>query len=314
MKIGDGETNVNDLPFFANLDTLNEQKMDAINPVGTGSFSVGRKTGSFVGDNSVAVGVNAIASGENSVAIGKEVVASRNGMIALGCYNLYDEPVGFYEATTAGHKFRGGASSACYASTNYVFDAETRTFSLVDASLTTFAEAWNNGLIYAQRANSLTTDSMYELKSVTESVVTYTRHYVADYGRYNGKYNVCVGNGKPSALSNSHTLDFQGNAWYQGDVYVGSTSGTNKDEGSKKLATEDKITELALPLPESAAVGQFIKVLEVDESGKVTATEAVDEPDENDALELVAELGLAEPMTDDEGNVLTDENGALFTL
>lgn len=37
-------------------------------------------------------------------------------------------------------------------------------------------------------------------------------------------------------------------------------------------------------------------------------------PSEDDALELVAELGLAEPMTDDEGNVLTDENGVLFLL
>ena len=37
-------------------------------------------------------------------------------------------------------------------------------------------------------------------------------------------------------------------------------------------------------------------------------------PTEDDALELVVELGLAEPMTDDEGNVLTDENGILFIL
>lgn len=39
--------------------------------------------------------------------------------------------------------------------------------------------------------------------------------------------------------SNAHTLDWEGNAWFAGDVYVGSTSGTNKDEGSKKLATEE---------------------------------------------------------------------------
>ena len=37
-------------------------------------------------------------------------------------------------------------------------------------------------------------------------------------------------------------------------------------------------------------------------------------PTEDDALELVAELGLTEPMTDDEGHVLTDENGILFIL
>ena len=41
--------------------------------------------------------------------------------------------------------------------------------------------------------------------------------------------------------SNAFTVDWQGNAWYSGDVYVGSTSGTNKDAGSKKLITIDDV-------------------------------------------------------------------------
>lgn len=46
-----------------------------------------------------------------------------------------------------------------------------------------------------------------------------------------------VGNGhNVETLSNAHTLDWEGNAWYQGDVYVG---GTSQDVGSKKLATEE---------------------------------------------------------------------------
>ena len=68
-----------------------------------------------------------------------------------------------------------------------------------------------------------------------------------------GKYNIVdnnntyahiVGNGTSGAeLSNIHTLDWSGNAWFSGDVYVGSTSGKNKDEGSKKLATEEYVNE-----------------------------------------------------------------------
>jgi hypothetical protein len=51
-----------------------------------------------------------------------------------------------------------------------------------------------------------------------------------------GKYAHIVGNGKAEdARSNAHTIDWSGNAWFAGDIYVGSTSGTNKDEGSKKL-------------------------------------------------------------------------------
>lgn len=55
------------------------------------------------------------------------------------------------------------------------------------------------------------------------------------------KYIHIAGNGDFGAPSNAHTLDWDGNAWFSGDVYIGSTSGTNKDEGSKKLATEDAI-------------------------------------------------------------------------
>lgn len=58
-----------------------------------------------------------------------------------------------------------------------------------------------------------------------------------------GKYNIVdttsahiVGNGSDSSnRSNAHTLDWSGNAWFAGDVYTGSTSGTNKDDGSVKL-------------------------------------------------------------------------------
>ena len=37
-------------------------------------------------------------------------------------------------------------------------------------------------------------------------------------------------------------------------------------------------------------------------------------PDENDALELVAEMDLALPTTDENGNIYTDENGNIYTL
>ena len=63
-----------------------------------------------------------------------------------------------------------------------------------------------------------------------------------------GKFNIAdttsahiVGNGSPSKRSNAHTLDWSGNAWFAGDVYTGSTSGTNKDEGSKVLATKEYV-------------------------------------------------------------------------
>ena len=72
-----------------------------------------------------------------------------------------------------------------------------------------------------------------------------------NYQHVQGKYNIAdtdnayadiIGNGSSKTnRSNAATVDWNGNAWYAGDVYVGSTSGTNKDEGSKKLATEEYI-------------------------------------------------------------------------
>ena len=60
-------------------------------------------------------------------------------------------------------------------------------------------------------------------------------------GSYNvsdgeGNYIHIVGNGSSdSSRSNAHTLDHDGVAWFAGDVYVGSTSGTDMDSGSVKL-------------------------------------------------------------------------------
>ena len=51
-----------------------------------------------------------------------------------------------------------------------------------------------------------------------------------------------VGNGtSDKERSNAHTLDWNGNAWFSGNVYVGSTSGKNADDGSKKLATVEEL-------------------------------------------------------------------------
>ena len=47
-----------------------DEKMNILNPVGTGSFSMGRKSGSVIGDNSHAEGSETTASGNSSHAEG----------------------------------------------------------------------------------------------------------------------------------------------------------------------------------------------------------------------------------------------------
>lgn len=75
----------------------------------------------------------------------------------------------------------------------------------------------------------------------------------SDYSHTQGKYNIedaenkyahIVGNGTATTRSNAHTLDWDGNAWFAGDVYVGG-SGQSDTTNVKKLVTEDVFTDVA---------------------------------------------------------------------
>ena len=99
--------------------------------------------------------------------------------------------------------------------------------------------------------------------SHTKAVYDY-QHVQGKYNMLNGSYADVIGNGtSPSKTSNAATVDWSGNAWYAGDVYVGSTSGTHKDEGSKKLATEEYVDNSAIvPTPSSADNGKILRVVD----------------------------------------------------
>lgn len=76
------------------------------------------------------------------------------------------------------------------------------------------------------------------------------------------KYIHIVGNGiSGSNRSNAYTLDEKGDAWFSGNVYVGSTSGTNRDDGSKKLATEEYVNQQLQKTGSSDNKGSTITLL-----------------------------------------------------
>ena len=55
-----------------------------------------------------------------------------------------------------------------------------------------------------------------------------------------GKYAHIVGNGTSAAdLSNAHTIDWEGNAWYAGGLKIGGTS--QDDENAKEVATKEYV-------------------------------------------------------------------------
>ena len=88
-----------------------------------------------------------------------------------------------------------------------------------------------------------------------------------------------AGNGEFGAPSNAHTLDWDGNAWFSGDVYVGSTSGTNRDDGSKKLATEEYVDnkEYDFFILKSSTPGSNKKFkITIDDDGILSSEEVIE--------------------------------------
>ena len=99
------------------------------------------------------------------------------------------------------------------------------------------------------------------------------------YSHAQGKYNISndtyadvIGNGtSDTKRSNAYTMDWSGNAWFAGDVYTKSTSGKNKDEGSKKLATEEYVnTKLTTNLIDGSSIGSIRTVGSTEESSEYT--------------------------------------------
>ena len=235
------------------------------NPTGTGSVSINRKASTAIGNNSVAMGSLTTASGDYSAAFGVSTTSSGYGAFATGqdtkATNHYavalgnqTEASGQYSfATGAGSKATKTAASALgysnTASGNYSFATGTSSTASGEGAQAMGYSASAAGK-YSLAVGEDTNTTSAAQGSFAEG---YRTTAAGKYQHVQGKYNIqdannvyahIVGNGKKSVLpssdkpSNAHTLDWDGNAWFAGDVYVGSTSGTNKDDGSVKLAKE----------------------------------------------------------------------------
>ena len=179
-------------------DILTDEYAPKNNPAFTGSISLGRKEGTTVGENSFAVGYNVEASGIYSHAEGGFTVASGNYSHAE-CDN-----------TTASSDSSHAEGYSTTASGNG---------SHAEGEFTTAS----GGCSHAEGGFTVASSQYQHVQ-----------------GRYNiednaSKYAHIVGNGDDDTnRSNAHTLDWEGNAWYSGQV-----EGTNLPYtvSSKVLAT-----------------------------------------------------------------------------
>ena len=121
-----------------------------------------------------------------------------------------------------------------------------------------------------------------------------TNSYQHVQGKYNiedteNKYAHIVGNGGISARSNAHTLDWKGNAWYQGNVSIEGTP-TNDNDLTTKKYVDDLVSNVDIDLSDyitdteleekgyiTEIPSEYITNTELEEKGYITDTELEEE-------------------------------------
>lgn len=209
-------------------ETIEEMPSNLKNGIAVGSV---RTVGSREESDSYKLGEYAFVEGENTKAPGLASHAEGGGTKALGDYSHAEGAS--EEASGAGSHAEGyrtiasgetshaeGHQTKALGSSSHAEGSDTAARGTNSHAEGYFSEAFG----YASHAEGRGTKASDDSQHVQ------------------GKYNISdttsahiVGNGAFQNNSNAHTLDWQGNAWFAGDVYTGSTSGKNKDDGSVKL-------------------------------------------------------------------------------
>ena len=232
-----------------------------------------------MGVNAFAIGNGTKASGKNSFASGQSVEATGSYAHAEG-YSTFATAAaahaeGYDTHATARYAHAEGASTTASGNNSHAEGNSTTSsghYSHAEGNFTTAAGAYSHAEgNYAETTDGGTyshVEGSYTKATKTgahaegnhteaNGAFSHTEGYYTKagsmYQHVRGKYNILddasiyatiVGNGDADTnRKNIHTLDWDGNAWLAGDVYVGSNSGIQKDEGSKKLATEEFVLE-----------------------------------------------------------------------
>ena len=202
-------------------------------PSGTGSFSMNRKTDSKVGQNSSVLGENCIASGVASHSEGSGCVAKDSYTHAEGRDThaengqAHAEGYGTYAKGLCAH----AEGCTTQANGHYTHSEGLNTIAGQSASHAEgeSTSAWGQ----AAHAEGYSTYAQNKA-SHAEGIGTMA---LQDAQHAQGKYNIgddantyahIVGNGvSDSSRSNAHTLDWNGNAWFAGDVTATDANGNS---------------------------------------------------------------------------------------
>lgn len=218
----------------------------------TASHAEGRNTeasGNYShaeGDATKASGVASHAEGESSIASNKNSHAEGSNTKASG-QNSHAE--GFYSEATGTGAHAEGSYTGSLSSGTTVPTKATATASHAEGQGTLSSGVGS----HSEGVGTTASGGASHAEGNTTVASGYGSHAEGnhteaneDYQHVQGKYNLIeddknyahiVGNGSANVPSNAHTLDWDGNAWFAGDVYVGGTG--QDDTNVNKLATEE---------------------------------------------------------------------------
>ena len=260
---------------------LSLQNSNIINDLAIGSLKTCNAK-EATGENSFAEGYNTIASGSRSHAEGNSTIASGYAAHAEGDSAIASGEYSHAEGRGEVQYIRisGEAGATVYTVTSSI------SLPIIEGSLIKY----NNQIVrkilsYNSSKKELTLDATLNNNEALNSIqVIIVENGIAGssyshsegqgsvafgnsqhvQGKYNivdssNKYSHIVGNGSShSARSNSHTLDWNGNAWFAGDVYV---KGANQDDTAAiKLATLNDLPQ-GVPACTTADNGKVLKVV-----------------------------------------------------
>lgn len=224
-----------------------ERFNDYENNIATGNFSHAEGNMTIAsGPVSHAEGYNTLASGVISHAEGSQTKATHSYAHAEG-YNTeasnvaaHAEGVGTTASKEGAHaEGNGTTASGMYAHAEGINTTASEMSTHAEGNNTiassSAAHAEGNGAKasgYASHAEGIWTEAAGEAQHVQG------KYNIVDNGN---TYAHIIGNGTAEdARSNAHTVDWDGNAWFVGDVKVGGTG--QDDINAKKLITEDEVS------------------------------------------------------------------------
>ena len=236
MKVGDGTKNWSSLEYIFKDNSAD--KMDKVNPTGSGSFSLNRKEGSEIGIDSTAIGTSCVASGNASHAEGNNSSATSSWAHAEGS--------GSNATGTASHAEGNGSDANGYGSHAECGGTANGMNSHAEG---TYSEA--NGSHSHAEGFFTKSDGDYSSSKGFRTSAKGRAQFV--FGELNvsetptpsadarGKYVEIVGNGyldgTTANRSNARTLDWEGNQWLAGNLQAaGLTDGTTTKSMTEVLA------------------------------------------------------------------------------